>query len=321
MAQEDVEKQDLTRSKNEIFNTNRKRLEDIIFNLADDIKDYQRKLKVLGQQNKKVEDLSKKIISKLTENNYEIIQVILTKKKRTSDELMIIKTFLSTLKYLSSMIKILDVDRILLSLSIYLKMQKKSKDSILFRFGNKGTKFYILLSGQVTILILKETVASMNFFKYIMHLIMLKVLGEGEMVKKIIMANYQNKIRLDEKTFDKLYEKIESMGNKILGKKKKNKKEKDEEESEENEESESEEKKKKIKKNKENDEIKKNDEIKEPNDIPVKRHQTLSLNYLVSNFNGLLNAKNYKYVNKKFPKKCNSIKSSSFTIFPFFKRS
>ena len=140
MAQEDVEKQDLTRSKNEIFNTNRKRLEDIIFNLADDIKDYQRKLKVLGQQNKKVEDLSKKIISKLTENNYEIIQVILTKKKRTSDELMIIKTFLSTLKYLSSMIKILDVDRILLSLSIYLKMQKKSKDSILFRFGNKGTK-------------------------------------------------------------------------------------------------------------------------------------------------------------------------------------
>ena len=238
MAQEDVEKQDLTRSKNEIFNTNRKRLEDIIFNLADDIKDYQRKLKLLGQQNKKVEDLSKKIISKLTENNYEIIQVILTKKKRTSDELMIIKTFLSTLKYLSSMIKILDVDRILLSLSIYLKMQKKSKDSILFRFGNKGTKFYILLSGQVTILILKETVASMNFFKYIMHLIMLKVLGEGEMVKKIIMANYQNKIRLDEKTFDKLYEKIESMGNKILGKKKKNKKEKDEEENEENEESE-----------------------------------------------------------------------------------
>ena len=302
MAQEDVEKQDLTRSKNEIFNTNRKRLEDIIFNLADDIKDYQRKLKLLGQQNKKVEDLSKKIISKLTENNYEIIQVILTKKKRTSDELMIIKTFLSTLKYLSSMIKILDVDRILLSLSIYLKMQKKSKDSILFRFGNKGTKFYILLSGQVTILILKETVASMNFFKYIMHLIMLKVLGEGEMVKKIIMANYQNKIRLDEKTFDKLYEKIESMGNKILGKKKKNKKEKDEEESEENEESESEseEKKKKIKKNKENDEIKKNDEIKEPNDIPVKRHQTLSLNYLVSNFNGLLNAKNYKYVKTTF---------------------
>ena len=47
-----------------------------------------------------------------------------------------------------------------------------------------------------------------------MHLIMLKVLGEGEMVKKIIMANYQNKIRLDEKTFDKLYEKIESMGKK-----------------------------------------------------------------------------------------------------------
>ena len=61
MAQEDVEKQDLTRSKNEIFNTNRKRLEDIIFNLADDIKDYQRKLKVLGEQNKKVEDLSKKL--------------------------------------------------------------------------------------------------------------------------------------------------------------------------------------------------------------------------------------------------------------------
>ena len=151
------EKNDLQKSKNDAMNANKKRIDDMIFNLSEDIKEYQHLSKVLGHHNKTVESLSKRIISKLSENNHEIIQVILTKKKRSSDELNIIKTFLSTMKYLSSMIKIIDTDKILCSLSIFLKMEKKVKDSVLFRYGNKGTKFYILLSGQVTILILKET--------------------------------------------------------------------------------------------------------------------------------------------------------------------
>ena len=291
---ENQEKQDLIKSKNEILNLNKRKLEDTIFFLAEDIKEYQRKLKLLGQESKSVDELGKKILSKLSENNHEIIQAILNKKKRTNDELIIIKTFLSTMKYLSSMIKILDIDKILFSLSIYLKMEKKEKDTVLFRFGNKGTKFYILLSGQVTILILKETYVKICFMKYLMHLIMLKNLGEDEMVKKIITANYQNRVHLDEKSFDDLFQKISTMGNKIIEKKNKNKKKDEESKDEEESEKESNEDIKDIK------EIKKEKGNEKFDEIPNKRFKTLQLNYLVSNFNGLLNSKNYKYVKTTF---------------------
>ena len=107
------EKRDLKKSKNEIFNTYRRKMEDVILNLSEDIREYQRKLKLLGPQNKTVQVINKRILSKLSENNYEIIQLILNKKKRSNDDLNIVKTFLSTMKYLSSMIKILDIDKIL----------------------------------------------------------------------------------------------------------------------------------------------------------------------------------------------------------------
>ena len=279
MEKENNENQDLTKTKIEHSNTFKKRLEETIINLSDDIKEYQTKLKILGPQNKTVASLSKKILSKLSENNYEIIQAVLNKKKRTNDDLNIIKTFLSTMKYLSSMIKILDIDKILYSLSIYLKMEKKPKDSVLFRFGNKGTKFYILLSGQVTILILKETFVNMSFMKYIMHLIMLKILGEDETVKKIIIANNHNQNHLDEKTFEILFEKLSEMGNKKMEKKNKNKKvveEKNEEEEESGEES-----------NEDNKEEKQETENNKDFNKAFKRTKTLQLNYLVSNYNSL----------------------------------
>ena len=302
MEKEKNEKQDSTKTKIDHLNTYKKRLEETIINLSDDIKEYQTKLKILGQQNKIVESLSKKILSKLSENNYEIIQVILNKKKRTNDELKIIKTFLSTMKYLSSMIKVLDVEKILYSLSIYLKMEKKPKDSILFRFGNRGTKFYIILSGQVTILILKEAYVNMSFMKFIMHLIMLKILGEDEAVKKIILANNHNHLHLGEKTFEILFEKLSEMGNKIMEKKNKNKKVVDKNEEESEEESIEVNKEDKQRKKKENDKV-----------FPktIKRINSLQLNYLVSDYNGLLNSKDYKYVKTNF--KNENMKNNDFT--------
>ena len=162
-------------------------------------------------------------------------------------------------------------------------MEKKSKDSILFRFGSIGRKFYILLSGQVTILILKETSVEISFMKFIMHLIMLKILGEDETVKKIIIANYQNKNHLDEITFNNLYVRVSSMGNKIIEKKNKNRKNEVEANEEEEEESE----------NESIEDIKIKTK-KEKSGIDNKNQKTLKLNYLVSNFNVFLNSKKKK---------------------------
>ena len=201
----------VTRQKSNHINTNilnKRRIDDIIYFISDDIKQYQQLIKILGPHHKNVELLHEKILDKLAENNYEIIQFILNKKKRTNEELIIIKTLLSTMKSLSLMINITEPEKILFSLSTCLKLESKPKDSILFRFGDKGTKFYILLSGRVSILILKETRVEMSFKRYFLHLFLLKMMKEKEMVKKTIMANTKIKNPLDAKTFDIIFDKI-----------------------------------------------------------------------------------------------------------------
>ena len=87
--------------------------------------------------------------------------------------------FLSTLKVPISN------DKLLYSLSIYLKIEKKAKDTILFRYGNKGNKFYIILEGKVSILILKETKAVISFKRYFLHILLLKMLKEEELFTNI----------------------------------------------------------------------------------------------------------------------------------------
>ena len=247
---------------------NKRRIDDIIYFLSDEIKQYQQLIKILGPHHKNVECLYEKILSRLSGNNYEIIQFILNKRKRTNEELIIVKTFLSTMKYLSSMINLIDTDKILFSLSIYLKMESKSQDTILFRYGNKGKKFYILLSGRVTILLLKETKVKMSFFKYVLHLFLLKMMKENELVKKTIIANYKNKFHLDEKSFEVFFEKIVEFAEKRFGKDAKNKQ--DDNKDEINEES-----------------LEDSEDIdgkgENSKESPIKKVNTLQFNYLLSN--------------------------------------
>ena len=115
----------VTRQKSNHINTNilnKRRIDDIIYFISDDIKQYQQLIKILGPNHKNVGFLHEKILDKLAENNYEIIQFILNKKKRTNEELIIIKTLLSTMKSLSLMINITEPEKILFSLSTYLKL-------------------------------------------------------------------------------------------------------------------------------------------------------------------------------------------------------
>ena len=251
---------------------NKRRIGDIIYFLSDDIKQYQQIIKILGPHHKNSEILKDKILNKLAENNYEIIQFILNKKKRTNEELIIIKTFLSTMKSLSLMINITEPDKILFSLSMYLKLESKIKDSILFRYGDKGTKFYILLSGKVSILILKETRVEMSFLRYFLHLLLLQMMKEKELVKKTIIANYKQKNHLDEITFDIIYNKIVKFVRKNFGKNAKKKENDLEDDS--------------FDESEQVSEI----ETKKKFDSPIKKKATFQLNYLNND-----NSSNYKF--------------------------
>ena len=215
--------------------------ENIIF-ISSYIKQYLQEL-TIKQEKEKLKDKNLKSSNDVVENpkNMEInmnifdfgtIKYILNKQKRSQDELLIIKTYLSSMAFLSTLKIPISNDRLLLSLSIYLKIEKKSKNTILFRYGNKGTKFYIVLEGEVSILILKETKALISFKRYFLHLLMLKMLKEDELIKKTIIANAKMKFHFDDKDFDGYYDKIVKFANAYFDKNKIIFKNPDEEENE-----------------------------------------------------------------------------------------
>lgn len=146
----------------------------------------------------------------------DIINYILNKTKKNQDEILIIKVFLSSMNFLSTLKGTFNSDKLLHSLSNYLKIEKKSKDTLIFRYGNKGNKFYILIKGEVSVLILKEIKAHICFKRYFLHLMLLKMLKEDELVKKTISANAKIQYHFDERDFDIYYEKIVNFVNKYM---------------------------------------------------------------------------------------------------------
>ena len=189
-----------------------------IINLVKEIREYEKKIE------EKKKDKNIKYKEKLSQNQYpkikltplnnQTIQYILSCKFRTPNMLIILNAFLSTMKFLSISADNEDKEKLLYSLSFCLKMDKKSNGSIIFRYGNKGTRFYIVLGGEVSVLILREKcieITSLNYFKYLFYL---KIIKEDELAKKILEANRKISFNINEKFLDAYYDEIISFINK-----------------------------------------------------------------------------------------------------------
>ena len=167
-----------------------------------------------NKKEKKSDKQTQTVKIKLTPINNQTIQYILSLKLRTPNMLTILREFLSNMKFLSVSTDAENRKKLLYSLSFCLKMEKKSQGTIIFRYGNKGTRFYIVLGGEVSVLILRETSAEMTFLNYMRYLLFLKVLKEDELAKKIISANPKSTFRITEKDIDIYYDNIISFINK-----------------------------------------------------------------------------------------------------------
>jgi CRP-like cAMP-binding protein len=121
----------------------------------------------------------------------EIIGYILNKSQRNENELKIVYSYLETLKRFISLIGInqQNLKLLLKNISIHLKCEKYQMGKLLFRFGEKGQKFYIILKGSVHIMLLKENKIRLTFYEYILHLIRLYAIGEIGLMQKIIKSN------------------------------------------------------------------------------------------------------------------------------------
>ena len=183
--------------------------------IKDLVKDLKKQEKEKSKEKDKNKEEEKKIIVKKI--NFNIVQYILKKRKRTKDELLVLKYFLSEMDFLSLIKADIAKDKLLFSLSKFLKLEKKPQNSIIFRYGNKGNKFYIVFSGELSVLILKETKVQISYLRYFMHLIILKLLKEDDLLYKIISSNFgSNKVNKDE--FDFYFENINKFVNKYFGK-------------------------------------------------------------------------------------------------------
>ena len=183
--------------------------------IEDLVKDIQRleKIKSSDKDKNKKEEGDKPLIH----INLNIVQYILNKRKRTDNDLLIIKCFLSEMNFISLLKIKVGKDKLLFSLGKYLKIEKKPQNSLLFRYGNKGTKFYIVFSGELSVLILKDAKVKISYMRYFMHLLILKLLKEDDLLYKILSSNYGAN-NIDKNEFDYYYDNINKFINKYFGK-------------------------------------------------------------------------------------------------------
>ena len=188
-----------------------------ITNLVNEIKETEMKMKkennVKRYRKKYTQRISMSKIE-LTPINIQTIQFILSNKVRNQNMLIVLNALLSNMKFVQIVTDLQDKERLISSLSSCLKLEKKPKGSILFKYGNKGTKLYIVLGGEISVLILKETEIELTFLNYIKYLFYLKIIKEEELAKKIVVTNQLNHFKLTERYLDKCYDDIISFINK-----------------------------------------------------------------------------------------------------------
>ena len=126
-------------------------------------------------------------------DTYNIIEYIFTKKIKNKNEILYIQHFLTNFKHFISELNktrlLYNTNLLLSQISKYMKMMKLLPNQLLFRYGDKGDKFYFLFSGQVAIIVPKEIQIKVNYDEYINHLNKLFSLKEYGLVLKIIEEN------------------------------------------------------------------------------------------------------------------------------------
>ena len=145
------------------------------------------KLKVHKHDEKFIKDLMQK------EEVSNIIKTILEKEERQIPEIYILKTYLYQLKkfieILTSDDENLKIDPILIKVCKVMKTETFEENSFLMRIGEKGTIFYVTLSGSVVILVPKEYIAFLNRDQYINYLKFLYNNKEIYLLEKTFSSN------------------------------------------------------------------------------------------------------------------------------------
>ena len=151
-----------------------------------------------------IEFFSKLIESKKNETQYlnnlfhnketmSIVLYILSKNERTDRDIFILNSYLKLQKHFMQLFQSegenIEIEEILTKINKSLKCQSKEAHHFLFKIGNKGFKFYIILQGNVSVLIPKTININMNEEQYINYLKFLYSSNENYLLEKTLKNN------------------------------------------------------------------------------------------------------------------------------------
>jgi CRP-like cAMP-binding protein len=130
---------------------------------------------------------------------------VLNKQKRSVSENNILAEFLKTLQPLVDMLN-KDVseknfDDLLKNISFHLKYYFAEKNQVLFKFGDYGDLFYLILRGKVGVFLPKDEKVMMTEEEYLIYLIKLRKYQEIGLLHSCLIKN-RNIYRIEEENFD-----------------------------------------------------------------------------------------------------------------------
>ena len=133
---------------------------------------------------------------------FDIICFILKKNHKKFIENELLKIYFLRIEKLLALFKPLDINLndMMSKLVGHIKYEKKAKDNILFKEGDKGDKFYIILKGEVGILIHQERMVNCTLRDFLKCLMILYLYQEKSLVLKIILNN-RELLKFDDRCF------------------------------------------------------------------------------------------------------------------------
>ena len=183
--------------------------------ISSNYKIYEEKLKTFLEAIKanKIKYKALKVLFEY-EDNFKLVYDLYQKNIKTSLDYEILNFFLKSLGNFISLIhsneSVAQLDKILTTVNKYLKVKLFNKNIILYKPGDIGKKYYILLKGKAYTLVPKTQIKSMTFDEYKNHLKILYIFGEDYLLEKTMYSNA--------KSIDISYSDINSKDNILLRK-------------------------------------------------------------------------------------------------------
>ena len=180
---------------------------------------------------KLIEELSNEISKKLSfgldelnlklskeYNLQDIVKYILKKNNRNKKQITILRYFLfqnpTLLETMNLTSKYLETKEILNKIAIHIKKEEIPQNNVVFYNGQIGKTFYIILEGEVSILIPAEYNANITMDKYLEYLKLLYQFKDYELLRlsyesnKKILNKYEYEMGVELKNFDYCLDKV-----------------------------------------------------------------------------------------------------------------